>query len=375
LLVAKSPWEAHVRLILLALGGVMLILTVLSRVRSARWWIRFADFPRIQIACGLVVVLILYAAVVGWRTSVDAVFSLALLAALAYQASRIFPYTPLAPKQVQLARRPDPTRCIRILISNVLMENRKADRLLGLIRERDPDLLLALETDDWWREQLEVLDGDYPFRLKQPQGNYYGLHFFSKLELRLPQVRFLVEDDIPSVRASIRLRSGDWIEFYGLHPRPPQVEEDTETRDAELLMVGREIRADGRPSIVAGDLNDVAWSHTTRLFQRISGCLDPRKGRGMFNSFHANYPVFRWPLDHIFHEPSFTLVHLERLPNIGSDHFPVFVELCYEPAAEARQAAPQPAREDLEEAQEKIEEGCEAARVDGQAVCRAPGRR
>jgi endonuclease/exonuclease/phosphatase (EEP) superfamily protein YafD len=352
------------RLVLLAFGGVLLILTILSRVRSARWWIRFADFPRVQIACGLVVVLILHAALVGWGTPVDAVFGLALLAALAYQASRIFPYTALAPKQVHLAKHREPAKCIRILISNVLMENRHADRLLELIREKEPDLVLTLETDDWWRGQLEVLDDDYPFRLKQPQGNYYGLHFFSKLELRSPQVRFLMEDAIPSVRASIRLRSGDWIEFYGLHPRPPQVQEDTETRDAELLMVGREIRADGRPSIVAGDLNDVAWSHTTRLFQRISGCLDPRKGRGMFNSFHANYPIFRWPLDHIFHESSFTLVHLERLPSIGSDHFPVFVELCYEPAAEAAQETPQAAREDLEEAQDRIEEGREAAQAE-----------
>jgi endonuclease/exonuclease/phosphatase (EEP) superfamily protein YafD len=353
-----------VKLVLLALGGALLLLTVLSRVRSARWWIRFADFPRIQIVGGLVVVLILHAALFGWHTSVDMAFSLALLAALAYQASRIFPYTTLAPKRVHLARHPDPARCIRILISNVLMENRQADRLLELIREREPDLVLTLETDDWWREQLEMLDRDYPHRLKQPQDNYYGLHFFSKLELRSPKVRFLLEKDIPSVRAGIRLRSGDWIEFYGLHPRPPQVEEDTETRDAELLMVGREIRADGRPSIVAGDLNDVAWSHTTRLFQRISGCLDPRKGRGMFNSFHANYPMFRWPLDHIFHEASFTLVRLERLPSIGSDHFPVFVELCYEPAAEAAQETPQPAREELEEAQERIEEGRAAAEAD-----------
>ncbi|WP_425414922.1 endonuclease/exonuclease/phosphatase family protein [Rubellimicrobium mesophilum] len=118
----------------------------------------------------------------------------------------------------------------------------------------------------------------------------------------------------------------------------------------------------GGPSIVAGDLNDVAWSHTTRLFQRISGCLDPRRGRGMFNTFHADYPIFRWPLDHIFHEASFTLVRLERLPHIGSDHFPVLAELCFEPAAEARQVTPEPAQEDLEEAQEKIDEGRRAAR-------------
>jgi endonuclease/exonuclease/phosphatase (EEP) superfamily protein YafD len=352
------------KLVLFALGGLLVLLSVLEHVRSAKWWIRFADFPRIQIAIGLLAVLVLHGVFFGWDSAVDVIFTVAVLAALAYQAVRILPYTVLAPKEVLDARSADRARSIRILASNVLMENRRADGLLALIRAKDPDLVLAVETDDWWAEQLKVLDQDFPYRLKQPQGNYYGLHFFSKLKLRSPEIRFLVEEDIPSIRAGVRLRSGDWIEFYGIHPRPPEVREDTDQRDAEILIVGREIRADGRPSIVAGDLNDVAWSHTTRLFQRISGTLDPRRGRGMFNTFHAHYPMFRWPLDHIFHEASFTLVRLERLPDIGSDHFPVFTELHYEPAAEARQDTPMPDREDLDEAKEKIADGKEAAEED-----------
>lgn len=93
----------------------------------------------------------------------------------------------------------------------------------------------------------------------------------------------------------------------------------------------------------------------------MSGALDPRRGRGMFNSFHASHPLLRWPLDHIFHDNSFTLVELRRLPNIGSDHFPVYAELQYEPKAEALQDAPEADQDDREEAEEMIEEAREEA--------------
>jgi len=348
------------KLVLLVLGVILVGTTILSRIRSAKWWIRYADFPRMQIAFALASVLTGFVALYGIIGVLNAVFVLAVTGALVEQSFRIFPYTPLAPKEV-LDAQPGPREAtIKLLISNVLMENRRVGDLLALVREKVPDVVLVVETDYWWHEQLEVLDRDYPNSLKHPQNNYYGMHLFSKLELRAPELRFLVEDDVPSVRAGIQLRSGQWIEFYGIHPRPPEVQEDTEERDAEILIVGQQIAADRRPSIVAGDLNEVAWSDTSRLFQKISGTLDPRRGRGTFNTFHARYPLFRWPLDHVFHEASFTLIRLERLRGIGSDHFPVFAALQFEPKAEAQQEAPEADAEDHDEAREKIGEGAVA---------------
>ena len=108
------------------------------------------------------------------------------------------------------------------------------------------------------------------------------------------------------------------------------------------------------PVIVAGDLNDVGWSATTRLFRKISGLLDPRVGRGMFNTFHAGHWFIRWPLDHLFHSRHFTLSFMRRLPNVGSDHFPVLVELVHDAAAGASQEGLTADAEDKEIANEKI---------------------
>lgn len=135
---------------------------------------------------------------------------------------------------------------------------------------------------------------------------------------------------------------------------PSPTESATATdRDAELLLVGREIEFMNEPVLVFGDLNDVAWSSTSKLFQKISGLLDPRKGRGLFNTFHANYPLLRWPLDHIFHSRDFMVKDIQVLPNIGSDHFPVYGKFQYQPN-NAQPTEPTPSSDDIHETLDKI---------------------
>jgi len=73
----------------------------------------------------------------------------------------------------------------------------------------------------------------------------------------------------------------------------------------------------------------ITWHN--RLFLKISGLLDPRRGRGMYCTFNARYPLLRWPLDHIFHSQEFILGSLRRLEDIGSDHYPFLAHLLYVP--------------------------------------------
>ena len=120
-------------------------------------------------------------------------------------------------------------------------------------------------------------------------------------------------------------------------------------------MVGIEARADDLPAVVSGDLNDVAWSATTRRFQRLSQLLDPRVGRGFFSTFDARIPILRWPLDHLFHDSRFRLIKMERLPKIGSDHFPILFQLALARDPEADEVPDDSTRQDEEEVEEMIE--------------------
>jgi len=145
------------------------------------------------------------------------------------------------------------------------------------------------------------------------------MHLYSKLKLVDPEIRFLVEDDIPSVTSTVELRNGVRILFYCLHSAPPSPTENSHSteRDGELLMLCKEANRQDKAVIVTGDLDDVAWPDTTLLFRRISELLDPRIGRGMFNSFHAKYWFIRWPLDHLFHSREFRICEIRGSAILG----------------------------------------------------------
>ena len=343
-----------------------------SLIRRDEWWFRGADFPRLQILfVGLVALAGLLFINAEW-TSVRELLLLGVIAAVAYQLKMVLPYTPVWKKQVLHVRQDqlNVEQQISLLVANVLTPNHKYHLLLEQINRLQPDVVLTLETDQVWQEALKPIEADYPYRVAVPQDNLYGMHLYSRLPLADTEVKFILSDETPSIHATIRLRSGLSVQLYCLHPKPPSPTEakDSTLRDAELLIVGDQIKDIDESCIVMGDLNDVAWSRTTRLFQRISGLLDPRVGRYFMNTFHADYPLLRWSLDHIFHSTDFGLVEMKRLPHIGSDHFPIYVVLQTGRIFEQKQQELEQTESDEDEAQQAIQEGIAKAEQEGKVV-------
>ncbi|OMH28471.1 endonuclease/exonuclease/phosphatase family protein [Motiliproteus sp. MSK22-1] len=334
-----------------------IVSSFISLMDRSEWWYRVFDFPRVQIVCLSIATLgvCLFSYQGYWY---EWLIGSLLVLATGWQSYRILPFTRLYSSQVHLVKSSDVTRQITIMVSNVLMTNQRADKLRGLVDTFEPDILLTLETDKHWELALEPLETRYPNVVRCPQDNLYGMHLYSKFELVEPEIKFLVEQDIPSIHTGVILPSGQLVKLHCLHPAPPSPTENEKSieRDAELIKVARHVRQQSEPTIVTGDLNDVAWSDTTSLFRKMSGLLDPRIGRGLFNTFHAKYWFLRWPLDHLFHSSDFGLLELRRLDSIESDHFPILCQLQYNPAISRDHEVPEPTEKEQERAAETLTE-------------------
>ena len=335
---------------------LIVIATLLPMSRNSHWIVRGLDFPRLQIAI-LAAGLLVFDFLMLDLTSTACWFLIISVAlCLVWQLTWVLPYTVLWRKQVLSSTVSDSARKLSIITANVLQTNHNSAALIARVNECKPDVLVTLESDTWWQKQLTVLEQEMPHTVKCPLDNLYGMHVYSRLPISKEQISFLVEDDIPSIHLCLKLRTGDVVNMHFVHPAPPSPTENEESaeRDAELITLARNVAETDEPVIVTGDLNDVAWSRSTRLFRKISGLLDPRVGRGMFNTFHVDFPFLRWPLDHLFHSSHFTINNIKRLPSIGSDHFSLFTELTFNPAKTTTQENNRAAREDHRAADEIV---------------------
>ena len=309
------------------LGGLAIALSVINLWHTERWWVRIWDFPRFQIAAVSLGVFV--ASLVMQPVGFEWLFLSGVAAVVVWQMSWVWRYLPGAPREVPQARSASLDKGdVSLLTTNVLQSNRDADGLLQIIFDADPDVILAVETDEWWCSALKTaLGSHYPHGVQYPLSNGYGLSLFSRLALIDQEVRFVLDEAIPSIRSGLQLRNGKTIELYCMHPRPPSFNQDTTERDLELVLVAKEIKARNRPAVLIGDLNDVAWSPTTAQFAQAGSLRDPRRGRGFFNTYPSRWPGLRYPLDYVFTTAHFAIVGMRVLPKFGSDHLPLIVAI------------------------------------------------
>lgn len=340
--------------------------TLIPLLPTGAWYVRGWDFPRFQLAyLSLGVLLLICVFRRAFRSRRELALWLIVLApACLWDWSYIVPFTPVWPKEVPPAR--ESANAMRLLVVNLKYENRQHAAVEESIRALNPDLLILIEVNEEWSRGLAGLRKEFPAHHDEPRDEGLGLCLWSKFPLQHAETRFLVEDRRPSIWATVS-HQGDTLQLVAVHPTPPGLDDstgperrDSRARDAELVLVAREVTKRPKESwIVAGDFNDVAWSHTTRLFQRLSGLSDPRIGRHFLGTYHADYPLLRFPIDHVFVSEGLAVAEMSRHEMPGSDHFAILATLTViNPTVGVE---PKPEGNDHEDAREILQEGKQEA--------------
>lgn len=338
--------------ICLAVVSLFLITTVfLSLIRKDFWVFKVLEYPRLQ----KLVLIIIVAGCWLFVWPVQELFYKMILGGLflsiIYLLYKIWPYTPFSKKEMQRVSPGDSKNEFKVFSANVFQDNHNYKKLLKQIKDSDPDIIFLLETNSAWANATKQLKKDYPYELSAPLENTYGLLFYSRFKLENAKIVYLVKKDIPSIEAVVILPSGKKIQLWGLHPEPPVPGESlySTAKDKEIMKVALKAKACKLPCIVMGDLNDVAWSYTTELFRKTSELLDPRRGRGFYNTFSAHYWLIRFPLDYIFCSEEFGLISMRRMPKNGSDHFATLTHIALKPDLK-QQDSPKADKKELNEA-------------------------
>lgn len=316
-----NPLAARV---LLTLGLVGCGLTLLGF--TARWWWigEVACHFRLQYLLGLTALAISLL----WLQRPWA----AVLAACG-AATNLLVVAPLYAGTVAAA--PSQRHSIRVVLANVYARNRRPAALQTYLESRQPDVAVLLEVTERWETALEPLRASYPFMATQARADDFGLAVLSRLPVEEPQV-FSLGGPHGTPAITIRVALADhFLTIIGAHPWPPITPRAATFRNRQFAELAHRVRVEQHPVLLVGDLNTTSWSPAFGELLRRSGLRDTRIGFGVQPSWPAQIPWLRIPLDHGLASPDITVSRRTVGPSIGSDHYPVLLDLSFfsEPAA------------------------------------------
>lgn len=230
---------------------------------------------------------------------------------------------------------------LRILTANVLLTNSQLDPFLQLVERVNPDVLVIVEYTPAWDKQREKWSPEFPHSERHPRKHGFGIAVFSKKPLLNVSAESLLSNvDAPQIsfdvvldRTSVNLDRKS-VNITAVHAVSPLSQFRFFARNDQLAALALKLKERSHTKVVVGDFNSTTWSPYLRQFLRETGLRDSRQGTGLW----PTWPQFCWPLmipiDHAFVSDD---VHVHRRwveSDIGSDHFPIVVDISLSPNSE-----------------------------------------
>jgi endonuclease/exonuclease/phosphatase (EEP) superfamily protein YafD len=272
--------------------------------------------------------LVTLAAGLLWRARLGTALSLALLAV---NAAPLLPYLGLAAGGSSAA----PPANLRVLVYNMHREDTDRAAFRELIEREQPDLVVLSEISGGITELVE--ETALPaYRAGEPSsGLLYGVLLFS----RWPVPDWHVEhsaDGIGSVLSATLCQSERWpgcLRVIALHAAPP-FGDGVPIQEQQLETAARlAAEAHQRRAVLAGDLDLTPWSPAFAELLARSGLVDTGPRRGLTATWLSWLPFVGLMIDHVLVSPDIRVAGNRLGAQLGSEHFPVIVDLAIPSAA------------------------------------------
>lgn len=302
--------------LLTTLGVVICCFSIIGFLGSLWWLFDIFSHFRIQYAIILSVIALFLLIRRRWKTFlVITIFAL-------INAFQFWPY---------LIEKPDIKpisgfKPLRALVLNVYTRNKQYKSVHKLIQERNPDIILLIEVDKLWLQEISTLTTEYPYWKAVPRPDNFGIALFSRIKLKSLSVHYFFEGCVPSIIGKLDWAS-DTLTIIGTHPFPPRKPDYALARDKQLALIGEYLHFIQGSKILLGDLNTAPWSvHFYRLLQR-GGLRDSALGYGLHPTWPTQVPIFWSPIDHALVSSDIAIVNRwVGRENVGSDHFPIEID-------------------------------------------------
>lgn len=306
-------------MILVAIPAVALAIVSLAAFFGGLvWWLDVLANFRAQYVVALAV-LGLIVMMSKWRKTAYGILAVALVNLVA-----VLPLYIGSPADARVG-----ADGIRVMSFNLLSTNEEYSEVIEYIGTVDPDVVFLHEASRPWEVAMESSGLDY--EIVRPRSD--DLIFGTLVLVRGDQLTAVSHGYAAAAPRAVALEfiPGGWDEplaILSTHPLAPTDQERADLRDAQLDFAGEWAAQRSGAFLVVGDFNATPWSAPFRRLISTADLENSQRGFGLQPTFPSTSTLLlRVPIDHLVHSPALEVTGRQLGPALGSDHFPLVVDL------------------------------------------------
>jgi endonuclease/exonuclease/phosphatase (EEP) superfamily protein YafD len=217
---------------------------------------------------------------------------------------------------------------------NVFYRNRQYQKVIDFLQEQRPDVVVLVEITPQWRQALEPLAPIYAHRYFSASSPIQrmgarierGVLLLSRWPIVSAEPIDFGEWAEPGVRAKLDVQ-GRPVNVMGVHPCWPMGWRISAERNRELAHIAELARSTPAPLVVLGDMNITSFSPHFQSLLAQSGLRSAVPAMQWLPTWPTFLPIAGIQIDHALVSPGVTVRGVRRGPRVGSDHWPIVVDL------------------------------------------------